>query len=383
MIPLIRRLRECKKYALVMVAMLFFGTTLCSTTRAADLDFGKPGEPVKLVVGYLPFYTEAWSVFVLHDKQLWKKYLPAGSTVEFQNAVHGAVLVNQMLAGKQHIVYIGDMPAIISTTKQEVADVRMVAVLGLSYDQCNVFLVRNDAPQFKDSQEAVKWMHGKTVAVPQGGCPDRFAQVVFQKNNIKPAAYLNQNIEVITSGFRAGKLDASAVVEATASRLVQEGLARRVASGANFNELDGAFLTMRAELIRQRPDVVKAWLNAELDAQLFLADEKNAGEVIRMAKERNTGFSEKSLWMSLYGTYPESQGGTKTRLFLPFTFNAEAMDLINKATTFLRSIKAINVDKLRAEAVMPELAQQVLQERRLKSPIGEVEALPESAYTGK
>ena len=47
---------------------------------------------------------------------------------------------------------------------------------------------------------------------------------MFEKENIKPAQYLNQNIEVITSGFRAGKLDAAAIWEPTASRLVEEGL---------------------------------------------------------------------------------------------------------------------------------------------------------------
>jgi NitT/TauT family transport system substrate-binding protein len=48
---------------------------------------------------------------------------------------------------------------------------------------------------------------------------------------------------------------------------------------------------MRADLIKQRPDVVKGWLQAELDAQLFMGDPKNAREVIKMAKQQTTGFS--------------------------------------------------------------------------------------------
>ncbi len=110
--------------------------------------------------------------------------------------------------------------------------------------------------------------------------------------------------------------------EPTASRLVQEGLARRVASGASVSENDGGFLAMRADLIKARPDVVKAWLNAELDAQLFLADPKNAAEVIRMAKEQTTGFSERALWYSLYGTYPQGSGGSAVRNQLHFTLHA-------------------------------------------------------------
>src|SRR5829696_5967708 len=189
-----------------------------------------------------------------------------------------------MLAGKHHIGYMGDMPSIVATTKQEVADVRIVGALGLGWDQCNTFLVRKDAPQFKDAQEAIKWLNGKQVAVPKGSCTDRFAQAVFKKSNIQPKEYLNQNIEVITSNFRAGKLDAAVMWQPTTSRLVDEGLARLIATGKSVQENDGGFLAMRADLIKQRPDIVKAWLQAELDAQLFIADPKNATEVIKMAK---------------------------------------------------------------------------------------------------
>jgi hypothetical protein len=55
--------------------------------------------------------------------------------------------------------------------------------------------------------------------------------------------------------------------------------------------------------------------------------------------------------------------------------------LINKAVTFLYSIKGIGAEKLRSEAVMPEFAQQVLAERKLKSPIGAVTAIPDAART--
>src|SRR5579864_60353 len=87
---------------------------------AADIDYGKPGQPVHLVVGYQPYYTESWSGVVMRDKEFWKKYLPPGSTVEFQVGLQGAIIVNAMLAGKEHIGYMGDMPAIVSTTKQDV-----------------------------------------------------------------------------------------------------------------------------------------------------------------------------------------------------------------------------------------------------------------------
>lgn len=365
------------------VALITAGIFVNNVANAADQNFGKPGEPVHLIIGYQPYYTQAWSGVVMRGKEFWKKYLPPGSTVEFQVGLQGAIIVNAMLAGKQHIGYMGDMPAIVSTTKESVADIRMVAVLGLGHDQCNVFLARNDAPQFKTAKEAIQWLGGKQVAVPKGSCTDRFAQAVFKKEKVEPAAYLNQNIEVITSGFRAGKLDAAVIWEPTASRLVQEGLARRIASGANVGENDAGFLAMRYDLIKQRPDVVKAWLNAELDAQLYISDPKNAAEVTKMAVAQTTGFSAKVLWMSLYGQYPEVQGGAPVRNVLAFGFTPEAMDLIGRSAQFLHSIKSINVDKLRPEAVMPEFTAAVLKERGLKAPVGEVKAQPESKFDVK
>ena len=359
------------------------GFSATSTLFAADLDYGKPGDPVQLVIGYQPYYTQSWSGVVMRSKKFYEKHLPKGSTVDFSIGLQGAVIVNAMLAGKQHIGYMGDMPAIVSTTKESVADIRIVATLGIGYDQCNVLLASNDAPKFNSGKEGMKWLEGKRVGIPLGSCADRFAKEAFKKEGVTPAAIMNQNIEVITSGFRAGKLDAAVIWEPTASRLVEEGLAKRVASGATVNEKDGGFLAMRADLIKQRPDVAKAWLNAELDAQLFLADPKNAMDVAAMATQQATGFTEKVLWHSLYGQYAPAVGGVAVRMQMPFALTPDVVTQINESATFLFSIKSINVEKLRAEALMGEMAQQVLKERGLTSPIGQVKSLPASEYGKK
>ena len=372
---------EFIKRLVKLAAWLFAGGVVAMGTAVAeDIDYGKPGTPVKLVIGYQPYYTQAWSGVVMRGKKFYEKYLPKGSTVEFQIGLQGAIIVNNMLAGKQHIGYMGDMPSIVSTTKTEVADIRIVGNLGLGFDQCNIFLVRNDAPKFNTPTDAIKWLDGKEIAVPKGSCTDRYAQAVYDKYKIKPSAYLNQNIEVITSNFRAGKIDAAVIWEPTASRLVQEGLARRVISGVTPKENDAGFLAMRHDLIKTRPDIVKAWMNAELDAQLFLADNKNAGEVIKIVRGQTTGFTEKVLWHSLYGTYKADQDGSAVRNTLHYTITPQTRELLDRATTFLHSIKSINTPKLRPEAVMPEFAEAVLKERNLKAPIGAVNALPDSAF---
>ena len=366
--------------AVVATSMTVAG--FATTAKAAEIDFGNVGDPINLVVGYQPYYTEAWSGVVMKGLKLYEKYLPEGSTVEFQIGLQGGIIVNAMLAGKQHIGYMGDMPAIVATTKDRVADIRIVATAGLGQDQCNNMLVRTDAPEFASADEAIQWMDGKVVAVPKGACTDRFALAVFEKKNITPAQYLNQNIEVITSGFRAGKLDAAAIWEPTAARLVEEGLARKVATGASVDENDGGFIDMRGDLIDQRPDVVKAWLNAELDAQLFMADPANTMAVVKMAAEQTTGFDDKVLWKAMVGSTPKDQGGTDVRNELAFAITPKAQALIDKATVFLHSIKTIKVDTLRDNAIMTNFTEEILKERGLTAPIAEIKAQPDSAFGG-
>ena len=349
----------------------------------ADVDFGSEGEPVDLVIGYQPYYTESWSGVVNNSKEFWKKYLPEGSTAQFEIGLQGSVIVNAMTGEKQHIGYMGDMPAIASTFRNMAerggTDIRIVAVLGTSTQQCNIFLVRNDAPEFASGEEAVKWMDGKTTAAPHGACTDRFARRAFEMAGVEPERYLNQNIEVITTNFRAGKLDAAAIWEPTATKIEMAGLARRAASGGDFDIRDGAFMVMLNDLIEQRPDVVKAWLNAELDAQLFMADPANANEVAEMAEAQTEQIDREVLWAALYHA-PE--GASDVKLELPFVVTPEVEKLIGDATAFLYSLpqRPAATETIREGGVMDQFAREVLEERGQSSPIGQITSRPMSDF---
>ncbi len=351
-----------------------------SQMASADVDFGNPGEEVDLVVGYQPYYTESWSGVVNNGKQLWKKYLPEGSTVEFQIGLQGSVIVNAMTGEKQHIGYMGDMPAIASTFRnikeRGGTDMRIVAALGTSKQQCNIFLVRNDAPEFANGGEAVKWMDGKITSAPHGACTDRFAQLAFQKAGITPERYLNQNIEVITTNFRAGKLDAAAIWEPTASKIVMSGIARRAASGEDFDALDGAFMVMLNDLISQRPDVHKGWLEAELDAQLFMADPANADEVAALAESQTEKIDQSVLWHAMFGGWPANQGGGEVKVQLDFIVTERVQTLLDNATAFLYSLpkKPAAAPTIRDGGVSDSVARQILEERGLTSPLAVIKA---------
>ena len=355
---------------------------MAPTPSFAEVDFGKPGGPVKLVVGYQPYYSEAWSGVVVNGKELWKKYLPTGSTVEFQVGLQGANIVNAMTGEKQHIGYVGDMPGIAATFRnlsdRGATDIRIVAALGTSKQQCNIFLVRNDAPEFKSGAEAVKWMDGKTTSSPHGSCTDRFARLAFQKAGITPKSYLNQNIEVITTNFRAGKLDAAVIWEPTATKIAAAGLARRVASGEDFDAVDGGLLIMLNDLIKKRPDVQRGWLEAELDAQLFLSDPKNAEELSKLAESQTEQIDRKVLWAALYAQNPSSAGGGDVKIQFDYVLNDRVKKLLGEATAFLNSLpnKPAAEPTIRPEAVDDKVARDVLEARKLKSPVGSIAARP-------
>ena len=372
-----------KKTNLIFIALAVSIYSLMIQPAVGEVGFGKPGEPVELVVGYQPYYTESWSGVVINGKKVWKKYLPAGSTVDFEIGLQGSVIVGKLLGEKNHLGYMGDMPAIVSTTKQDKVDMRMIAVLGTSRQQCNVFLVKNDAPQFKSGLDAVKWMDGKLVAAPHGACTDRFARWAFEQAGIKPRRYLNMNIEVITSSFKNNKLDAAVIWEPTASKIQLQKIARRAASGESFDGVEGGdagFLVMLYELIRDRPDVHRGWLEAELDAQLFLKDLNNSTAVSQMADDQTEGMDRRVLWASLYGSNPAKIGGGKEKLTLRYVFDHTARELVSAATRFLHGRKVVPNPILRPEAIMDDVAKRVLTSRGLTAPIGFVAEQPDSAF---
>ena len=268
--------------------------------HAADIDFGKAGEPVKLVVGYQPYYTESWSGVIMRSKKFYEKYLPKGS--------HGRV--PDRPAGRDHRQqharrqaahrllrrHAGHRVDDQAGRRRHPPGRRRSAWAGTSATRSWFAPTRRSSPTIRKRSNG--WT-ARRVAVPKGSCTDRFAQAVFKQRG-HPAVRVpepehrgdHQQLPR-RQARRGGDVGADHLAPGAGGPRAQ-GRHRAL----RVNENDAGFLGMRADLIKQRPDVVKAWLNAELDAQLFFADPKNAMEVIKMAQEQTTGFSERALWMS-------------------------------------------------------------------------------------
>jgi len=349
-----------------------------ASSLAEDAAYGKPGDPIALKIGYIPAYTPAWSAAVLRKKALWQAHLPAGSTVTFDPAPAGMPIVKKLLTGAVQIGYVGDAPAIIAAFNEE-ADVRIVAALGSSQQQCSLVLVRADAPAMATAEEAANWLNGKETAAPQGSCADRFGRSFLRRLSIAPENYANLGPDAIGEGLTARTLDAGFVWEPLASRLVTEGAARRVASGVTIDEADAGFVLMRQDLKAARPDVVKGWLEAELEAQLFLAAPDKGEEIVDLLAEELPAYGRKALWSALYQDYPASQGGSPDRLTFSFAVTPDVGKELAAATDFLYGIKRVPAGVLRAQAVDDAAARDLLKQRGLSSPVGVVKAQPGGA----
>ena len=345
---------------------------------AVHLNVVGAAEPVKLTVGYQPYDTVSYSAAVIRAQELWKKYLPPGSEVEFQSGLQGSIIVNQMLAGKQQIGYLGDMPAVVSTTKSQQANIKLVANTGFSPGQrCNVIMVRADAPDFKSPEEAIKWLDGKTIATPKGSCADRFLGNVVEKTKIKPAAIMNQSLEVLSTNLRAKKLDAVALWEPTASRignLVGAGIAKYAITGNAFGMPDSGYIAMREDFMKQRPDIVEAWLKTELEAQRFVLDPKNWVKVAEIVKGQTTGITVPMAWFSIYGRIPASAGGSPVRDEKPFVFEDRVHKQLDGIYKFLYENKVIDVDKAPAGALDDSIARKVAKDAGAPLPLGSIQA---------
>lgn len=333
--------------------------------------FGKPGQPIKLVVGFQPYYVPTWTAAIARDKGYWRQHLPAGSSVELNVAIRGPALAAAMRDAQLHIGYLGD-PAVPLAAAGE-PDIRLIAVAALSQDQC-VVVARSDAPEFASPAAAIRWLAGKRVAVLPGTCMERITRAAFEREGVKPAQTLNLGREELHEAFRERRIDAAAASEPGASHLVVDGLARRIYSSLPLGHWDGGYIAAPAAFLAGRPDIVRGWLAAELEAQRFLADPRNADEAIRIVATHAPGIPEGALRLALHGAYPANQGGAAVRLTFPFTFSPQAMTAVREALRPAQALGQLPAGELRGAAIQPAFAEELLHARGLQSPLGEVRA---------
>jgi len=336
---------------------------------------GFAADPVEITYGYHPYWTGGWNGVIIKSKDLWKKHLPPGSTVNFEAHLTGPPMVNALLANKMQIGTMGDMPSLVATTKRSVADIRLVSVPMFSNGQnCNKILVRNDAPDFTTHQEAMDWISGKNFAVHRGTCANRFVLAAIAKGGFKPNQVLNMPIEVIASNFEAGKLDAAAMWEPHARRAVELGHAKYASTGAPWNETDADFTLMRQDFIEKHPEAAIGWMKAEIEAVKFMIE--NPEETARIIASETVGYTPQPAWSALYEKNGDIIGGDPVNYVGKMIFDEEVLDIMNKGYGFLHSVKVLKSPDAPENAYNDMPIKEALKAMGLTAPIGEIKGEP-------
>lgn len=356
--------------AIVLTVFAITGVGLTSAGAA---------EPVEITYGYHPYWTGGWTGVVIKQRELWKKYLPEGSIVNFEAHLTGPPMVNALLADKMQVGTMGDMPSYVATTKKKQGDIRLVSASMISAGQnCNLLVVRKDAPDFISPNEALTWLNGKDVSVHRGTCANRYLASILDSNAVKPKNLQYMTIEVIASSFEAGKLDAAAMWEPHARKVVEQGFAKYAATGAPFGEWDANFTLMRQDFIENHPEAAKGWMKAEIEALQIMKNEPMA--VAQMVQNETQGYTKEILWKSLYERYPDSTGGDDTVYIGEMVFSPRVLDLMTKGYAFLHSLKVIKTPEIPKDAINEGPLTQALLEMGITAPVVEIKGLPASSF---
>lgn len=358
------------------IAGLIIAMGLAPTVSAADQNDNtydtiakkaKPAEgaPVAITVNYFLGWTGAWDTVILRATKNWEKWLPVGSTVEWKRNLQGPPVVTDLLANKQQIAYLGDNPAIVSTTKRALASVSIVGTNLVSYGRmCGTFVVRSDAPQFKDFKEAARWLDGKTVGVPKGSCADRLGRIILAAEGVN-VTWQQMQGEVIVTSLQAKKLDAGVMYEPHLSKTVFDGHARYAISPGVYNEVDADMVLMRNDFIEKNRNAAVAWMKANIEALYFLRDKPM--ETVELLKKELPDYSRENIWFALYGTLPDGIGAKPPIEKAYLAINPEARALIDRAHKFLVDNKVVSEPTLPPDAVRTDIVEQAFKELGLDS----------------
>lgn len=249
-----------------------------------------------LIIGYQPFYAEAWSALLIRHGELWEAHLPDEYDVaDWEVALQGAVIGNKMIAEQNDIGYTGDMPTITAIANEN-TPIDVVAIAGFSEgQQCNLCFSPAEA-----GIEGPADLDDLPTGLTTGTCTHRFLLEMALEEGIEPDIQ-DQDMNTITTNVRQGNLTAGLGWEPAVARSVtQEAEAEYVFTGADYSANDAAGILMLDSLIEEHPEAAKGWLKAELEAKHIMAtDEERTLDLIQEEGQLRD-YERETLRASLY-----------------------------------------------------------------------------------
>jgi NitT/TauT family transport system substrate-binding protein len=247
-----KRLRLCATATMALLAL----------TGVARSQSPVSTERVKITLGSLAL-APTWGVNVVMGAELWKKYLP-NIEIERVEATSGMPLVNNILAGKVDIAYMGDTPSLILGSRRD--DSKLVAITEADEGGSAAVFVKKDSPV-----SSIKELSDKRISISFGAYTHRFAEVLSDAEKIK-FNYVGQAPEVGVTSLEAGRVDALITWPPYGELAVFRGFGRTLMDGSKMKFDSARCIVVSKEFAEKHPDILVGWLRAELDAHVILRE---------------------------------------------------------------------------------------------------------------
>lgn len=220
---------------------------------------------MKITIGYAP--SGMLETSVMKEKKFYKKYLP-NVDVEWFYGLYSPILVNNWIAGKLEISYLGNMPAIMLQGKQK--NTKWVGVAVAPKGDVGAIFVPKDSPI-----NSIKDLNGKTVATGVGSSHHRLLEEVMKQEGIK-FEIVSQTPEVGIGNLEAGKIDAVCYWPPYIEQIKQKNIGKLLPPG-NFKKYEPYVnaiwsLVVSESFAKENPDIVKGLVKADQDLHKFMKE---------------------------------------------------------------------------------------------------------------
>src|SRR5690606_32813689 len=262
------------KRLVVVAAAAVLALTGCSLEEAGS------GDTVKVVVGYQSKTINTVTAGTLlraqgYLEQRLQKITDGGGAkydVEWQDYDTGAPITAQMVAEKIDIGSMGDYPLLINgsrTQANERSRTQIISVTGYNpKGALNMVVVAPDSPG-----DEVRELAGQKVSASVGSAGHGTLVQALTRAGIDPVGgveVLNQQRQVGASALESGQVSALSQFVAWPGLLVFQNKAKLLYDGAELNVPTFHGVVARKDYTAAHPEVVDAFLQAQLDATEFL-----------------------------------------------------------------------------------------------------------------
>ncbi|MFI6870800.1 ABC transporter substrate-binding protein [Nocardia sp. NPDC050406] len=332
-------LHPARSTVAALAAALALSVSGCSLEEATS------GDTVKVVIGYQSKTINTVTAgTLLKAKGFLERRLDdltarggAKYQVEWQDYDTGAPITAQMVAEKIDIGSMGDYPLLINgsrTQANERSETELVSITGYNpKGALNMVVVAPDSPA-----RSLADLAGRKVSASVGSAGHGTLVQALTKAGIDPGTgveVVNQQPQIGASALESGQVAALSQFVAWPGLLVFQNKAKLLYDGAELNTPTFHGVVARRDYAGRHPEVLNAFLQAQLDATDFIKDQPLAAAKI---VAENAGLAQEVVY--LYN----GPGGTS----FDTTLKPNLIETLKSDVTYLKSIgdfADLNIDE--------------------------------------